>query len=290
MDFEKTFRPKKSEVSPRELLRSCQNLADVLTRGGWFDDEHRQAAIEREVGQHIGSPIGPDGAANDPRSEFITSTIVNFRGDKSIVRADEYGTIFEEDYRAGTTVTQIIHYSELPDRILLGIGREAQDSDHEDNDEIENDDDSYFLEDLSYLSLELIESYVFERQQEIGYVIDDAGEIDDYYVAYRYLVDETVIEETKYSWDDSGEFLMSQHEPSSIINESIIEWRKPDLDKLDARELALFKRHFDEIIANVTLNERFDILSDEMDLEEGEHIRRAMAIVAMAGHGFNLPK
>lgn len=276
MNFEKNYISEKRFVTPERLLDACQKLADVLANSEWADLENRGVEITRSFREAFGREVKVS-SLNQSFQEHVVSTTVNFKAEKEVNEYDEGSLIAEEIYSISAAIGETIHHSELPDYILEQISEGVLENDDE-------DEEGGAIAQVIEPTKEFLAAFIFEREQEIGYVINEEGDIEDYYVGMTYLADGEEIDTKKYSWSDQA--LSESYMPTSVIDNKVIEWQKDDESVFDSNDIARFLETFEAIIEKLTDLDAVDAIYERSYDADDTHYRRALGIVAMTASGF----
>lgn len=284
MNFEQTFRSEKETIHPRMLLKACQKFADILANGGWFESENHEVSITRSFTEVIGrdTTLKIEGALT-PIIQSRIKTEVGFQAEKEPIEYDENSVLLEEMYTLSAKVTEVVHHSEVPERVLSQVSEFINSDD--DNDDSDDENDGDVIGNQAAISEDIVLSrYTFERQHEVAYVVDEDGEVSDYLIAVRYLVDGDEFDEETYSW--GGAMLDTLPEPSFVHDDKVVEWKKSTETDIDESEIEHFLGAFDSIMQKIMDTNKFDDLTSELAPEDDEHHRRALGILAMTSYGF----
>ena len=286
MDRESLSRKPERKVSIKNLLKSCQELADVLSDGGWSsrnkgentDEENdiRHVRTSREFSERIGCEITvnlQDIGPTEVQPVQIT-TEASFIGDKN-----QYGYIddeqtipyLEEIYTVGVTITDTVEAFELPDRVVDGLV------------EIKTLEDGKRIG--VPISKEKLQTLKLQRQAEMSYIIDD-GCIEEHVITYRYLCEGMEVNKQQFSWSESHE----SFEPTDWKGRTN-EFKKDDMSAITPEEEVWVHANIDRVIETIVMDKQFEEIETSgaeqggMYLSEKDHCQRAMAILALAGHG-----
>lgn len=281
MDIEKLLHFPERSYGGKDVAMRCRKLAKVLSSGRWKSDDVRRVDTSRSFTEALGMPPTVSKALGIP--DMWIETTAEFTAEKEIIDTDEKtGTpVLEEVYTISVSVGEPLSKNELPPFILeqlqeYVVVRQSDDSEDEEIGAIDLLDDAE--------QTEISDSFVFTRDVEMGYVISEDGEINDFALIYTYLVDDKEIDSIKYSWSDmQNEFQINSFKSGS--GEAHLT-APPTLSTKDIND---FIEHFDEIMLGVSEQSQFDAIQDDyeigMHLPEAEHCRRIMGMLAIVSAG-----
>lgn len=265
--------PTAAEVTPKKLLRICQRFADKLAGGQWFNSESRDVEMSRSFTDVIGrqTKVSIQGM---PVSEIRMRTEVNFMGGKEVLDDGPAGLLLEESYQIGAKVRTTVVHAELPPHVAA-LFSEIFETEREDGDD-EEDDQDY----IPSVNDDMFGDRYLEREKELGYFIDDDGEVADYYLAERFYVDGELVDEAVYS--QASAFDRTKFEPTAVIDNRVIEWQKVHPRQLSEEDVNELLNSFELVIQSLHDAEKFDTIIEADTSPEADHRRRAKAMIAMA--------
>jgi hypothetical protein len=280
MEFAHTASPEKKRITPKYLLDVCQRFSDVLANGQWFESENRKVSIKRSYTEVIGhdTVVVIDGEEVQI-PEVKIRTKVAFGGEKEVVEDFDDGVALEEFYSIKAKISEVVHHSVLPAHVLSKFAEDVYLG--EDEDDIE-DDVHVPAEDVTP---EMLDTFVFEREHEIVYKIDEEGEPFSHYIVVRYKANGATIKKSRYSWNDKDRRALCGT-TAVVDGEQPLEWRLAHLTELEEADIAEFLNSFEQIIQDIVDVEQFETLQDDLYPKEDEHYKRALSIIAMAAAGF----
>lgn len=287
MDFEKV-KPLKKEATPERLLDVCQRFADALAGGKWFKSQNREVSISRSFTEVIGQTTTRNGD-EAPLVETRLQTAITFEAEKEVIREfDDGDELLQEVYTVCATVSQVIHYTDLPAHVLEEFIDDVKEDIFEEMDADDGDEDSatYDIESDVDVSPETLAAYKVEREQGITYVINDYGELDDYQFVVRYKANGTIIDESEY-----GRVSDAPHNsflPTAVADAKVLEFKSTDKPQLTEADITEFISTFDQVIQNINDHEEFDVLSEDLGTEDQERLKHVLGAIAMVSQGFKL--
>jgi len=283
MNFDTQLSREIKQVKPKRLLDACQRFADVLANGEWMDALNREVTISRSFTEVLGTDVIVNG---ERIRQSSVRTKVEFEADKEEIRENDDGEIvLEEYYSMSAKIRETINPADIPDHAhakLVEYLRNYTDEDDEEEDDAEEGDVVSLPVEVSP---ELLNSIRLEHELEIGYGVNEEGEIDNYYIIERYKANRDVIAESRYGLNDFDE--RKQYQPTLVIDDKPVhEYKLAYLPNFDEADLAEFLNTLDTIIQSILDSEQFEDITDDSYDEESKHYVRAFGIIAMSAVGF----
>ena len=274
MDIERSTRITRSPIYGKELLKECRRFAEALSNGQWHDNENRRVGIKRDFQEVVaGFPVKNNGIT---LPEINITTESNFLAQKEVIGVEDDGITprLEEVYTISVAVKDAIDSSQLPEWIREQLMEQI----------IEGDEDNE-AGDIIEPSEQFLDNFHFTRETEMGYVIDESGDLNDFSMICRYAVDDDEIDKVTYSWAESMEAT-----DLSVVDGKILEYRQSELPGITEEDFEAIRNTFDSIVEAISAQQKFDALEQinnesGLYLDEGDHCRRAMGMLALSSRG-----
>jgi hypothetical protein len=279
--------------SEKDLKEALDNLADQQSAGMWSLDRVNRVDNERSVYETEG--MTPSYMMHEIQP-INTLSKITFVAYKRLLRAQDVPYL-DSAYILSTTVSQNIEIDEIPESVLLGIV--AFDN--------EKDDESGSTMNRILTGEQIfdhLKDTVLNRTQQMTYVIDSNGEMEDYKIEVSYSSDGEKIHSMEYpeisddddtDEDDDGDELDAALEKLSEDIDNGENDPVEDLDSMPTIAEIISKynsiskkdlQRLDDYSAMLDTERKFAEMIKEKGSVKVEHIQRLMAMVAMVANGF----
>lgn len=275
MELEHVLPPINRHSDGERVRDTCQRFAMVLTDKSWQRDDTLHARIQRELKTviSIDEPIGTAGKLTTERRIAVSA---DFTAEKEQFGFDEHRQkpLYEEVYTISASLREQVRPDELPEWIFEALSTKIAFKKDED------DDGQTLARDR--VSLDTLYAFDFEKVSEVEYVINQAGDIDNYSVVCRYLFDNNFIDERSYSWEDE----MVEY-VTNVIDSKSQEIYTPNDDPLTEEDIVKFQQSFDAAISSLQFDAfEQDATEQGLYITEDTHCRRALGMIALNAKRF----
>jgi hypothetical protein len=260
------------DLTTAQLRRSLRKFANNLSGGSWNKNTTQKVEITRTIVEKL--PTDKD--VNEQDLPFHKAIKASFEASKREFDT-ENGSYMEPMFIISSMATRHIKTDEIPLPVIVEMFDRSEDH-FEDLYTycVSRNIDTYdkFVESLATIELTI--------NEELTYVIDSIGNIEDYHESCSYSFDEIVMYVTEYleRIDESEEedtitdpFHEQKPKLLALLNDINVESESSD---------ASIQADYEEF----TKQQDFERIAQEVAVTSEEHIRRAMAIVAMVSDGF----
>jgi hypothetical protein len=261
------------ELTTAQLRRSLRKFANNLSGGSWNKNTTQKVEITRTIVEKL-----PINRQDDDRDlPFYKSIKGSFEASKREFDT-ESGSYMEPMFIISGLTTRHVKIHEIPLPVVIDMFDMSEDESEELHTYcLSNQLDTYdkFVE-----SLETVELTIAE---EVTYVIDSKGRIEEYHESFAYGIDETTMYLTEYP-EQVGEY----EEEDTTVEEPYREQKPKSLALLNEFNVesessdTSIQADYDEF----TKQQDFERIAQELEVTNKEHTRRAMAIIAMVSDGF----
>jgi hypothetical protein len=260
------------ELTTAQLRRSLRKFANNRSGGSWNKNTTQKVEITRTIVEKL--PTDKDDDEQD--LPFHKAIKASFEASKREFDT-ENGSYMEPMFIISSMATRHIKADEIPLPVIVEMFDRSEDH----FEELFTYCDSRTLDtyDKFVESLETVELTINE---ELTYVIDSLGNIEDYHESCSYSFDEIIMYVTEYleqidepEEEDTVTEPFYEHKPKllALLNDINVESETSDASIQADYEM-------------FTQQQDFERIAQEVAVTSEEHIRRAMAIVAMVSDGF----